>query len=197
MPGSSRRELVLFVCTANRARSPLARLICEDRLRAHDRRGVIVRSAGTHVEAAHSAIEEVARAAEQIGLKAPPDVVRALDAEMIRRATLIIAMTEAQRARIVRLAPASVGRTFTLIEINRLLAAHPADTEHLAQFAKVMNRARAITPAPSAPEDIPDPAGRPLRQYQRLATLLSELIEPLVAHISSVAPGPERASSAT
>jgi protein-tyrosine phosphatase len=97
-----RRE-VLFVCTGNTCRSPLAEALCKARLAvklgvAVDRlegAGFIIRSAGVAALAGEAASEEAVAVAREYGADLAPHRSRPVDADELGRATDVIAMTGA------------------------------------------------------------------------------------------------------
>lgn len=95
-----RRE-VLFVCTGNTCRSPLAEALCKARLAARlgtniaklEAQGFAIRSAGVAALPGDVASEEAVAIAAEYGADLAPHRSRAVPREWLERATDVIAMT--------------------------------------------------------------------------------------------------------
>ena len=175
---------ILMVCSANQMRSPLAAAFLARDMERLGRAGVVVTSAGTKAMPASGGVPAVLRTAEEYGLDLSEHRPAELTRGTVARADLVLTMTEQQRSAVVRLLPAAVPRTFTLLELRRLTEASDASGLHPAELAALAHRARPTTAPPSAPEDIADPVGRPLRHLLRVAGLLQAAvgaIAPLLA----------------
>ncbi|MBT2498974.1 hypothetical protein J7E25_07680 [Agromyces sp. ISL-38] len=130
--------VVLFVCTGNICRSPMAEVLLGDRLERAIRsswpkgasgddalwaesKPFAVRSAGTATDAA---LEQPAEVADQLRrLGAPPvlHTTTALTAELLEDVDLVIGMTREHRRAAVKLAPRLVTKAFTLVEYARVV----------------------------------------------------------------------------
>lgn len=129
MDGQLGPGYVLFVCTGNICRSPLA----EQLLTA--RTGVAAASAGTR--AVPGAPMDHTMAAELVRLGGSPTqcMARRLDADMVTGARLVLGLAREHREAAVRLAPTALARCFTLAEYIRVgggprtPAARPADDD--------------------------------------------------------------------
>lgn len=154
---------VLFVCTGNICRSPLA----EQLLAA--RTGMAVTSAGTR--AVPGAPMDRAMAAELVRLGRSPAgcVARRLDVGMVAGARLVLGLAREHREAAVRLAPAAHSRCFTLAEYIRVgggprtPAAHPAD------------------------DDVPDPYGQSRACARQCADRIAALVHGLVPLLADAA----------
>jgi len=94
---------VLFVCTANICRSPLAEALLRQRLRRMSLAGrVEVRSAGTSAVPARRPDPRVRRLAEEAGVALGRTRSRPLTREMIRRSDLVLVMPGAMLPRRTR-----------------------------------------------------------------------------------------------
>ncbi|MGW3812118.1 arsenate reductase/protein-tyrosine-phosphatase family protein, partial [Micromonospora sp. NPDC005113] len=119
-------DRVLFVCHANLCRSPMAEYLAR-RLLAD--RPVTVASAGTDAMdglAMHPYAMEIAAEA---GADPAPFRSRALRAEHLADATLVLTATRRQRSVCTALAPTALHRTFTLRQFGRLAAAAEPQAE--------------------------------------------------------------------
>jgi tRNA threonylcarbamoyl adenosine modification protein (Sua5/YciO/YrdC/YwlC family) len=111
--------MILFVCTGNTCRSPMAAALCRDllaqRLRCKidelEERGVIVESAGTNAETGEKASDEAVQVMAEMGLDLGDHQSQPLVESLVLKADAIYAMTRAQRELIVRCWPAAAERT--------------------------------------------------------------------------------------
>ncbi len=176
---------ILFVCTGNMCRSPLAERLTASWLDRAGTTAIDVASAGTHavVGAQMSADTEIVL--RRLGGDAAGFTARQLTRQLIDDADLILTAARAHREIVVGLSPAAAPRTFTLREFAGLAAA--ADPGAIAQADDVAARARALTAAaararrevaawPPGKLDIPDPVGRPMAVQEATATLIADAL---------------------
>jgi len=120
---------VLVVCTGNICRSPFtAQLFAESIGRIGDavgdasaRETVEVISAGTHALAGRPIEPAMAVFLRAYGAEAREHAARQLEADLVRDADLVLALTRDHRRDIVRMLPAASRRVFALGEFTRLL----------------------------------------------------------------------------
>jgi protein-tyrosine-phosphatase len=97
-------------------------------------------------------------------------------------ADLVVTMTEGQRSHVCRVGTGLVTKTFTLVELCRLLSGVRAvDQEDWRQVARTAHLARPRAMAPHQPEDVPDPIGRSIDEHRLVAAGLEVLCQQLVA----------------
>jgi protein-tyrosine phosphatase len=114
--------LLLFVCTGNTCRSPMAEMICRKliaeklkcRLEELEDRGVIVMSAGVSAMAGTGATPEAVQVLADRGLDLSSHITQPLNDRLVRHADLILTMTQAHRQAIVARWPDAAERTFLL-----------------------------------------------------------------------------------
>ncbi|HRX83835.1 MAG TPA: L-threonylcarbamoyladenylate synthase [Phycisphaerae bacterium] len=120
---------VLFVCSGNTCRSPMAAVMLRAELARHlgckpeelAARGVTVSSAGAGSFGGSPASEGALAAMERRGLDLSDHVARALDVDAIQQADHVYCMTRGHRAAVVALVPQAAGKTELLgddTEIN-------------------------------------------------------------------------------
>ncbi len=177
---------MLVVCTANVIRSPLAAALLQRTLHGLPAPAPLqVASAGVHARSGQPPAPEVVEIAGRVGLDLSPHRARPVTAGMLQRSSLILTMTEAHRAALMRLLPSAVPRTFTLREFVRLSVACDerrlgsvapgADNDATTAIVQQAHLARPLTPAPDAAEDVADPIGGPMEGFERTAALLDDL----------------------
>jgi protein-tyrosine phosphatase len=170
---------VVFVCTGNRARSPLAAALLSRRL-AHF--PVRVTSVGTLDLGAVPALPDAIETAAALGLDlrshraqshrgAGPDADLVLGFERHHVATAVVDWKAARE------------RTFTLPEIVELLegVALPAMPDPVRRARIAVETANTLRPKPATPAELPDPLGRPAAYYRELAERLTDLCDRLAA----------------
>lgn len=153
------RPTVLAVCTGNICRSPAVELLLRDRLGAH----VDVVSAGVGAVVGAPVSAPMAALLEQAGVRTEGFAAQQLTRELVREASLVLALTRKHRSAVVRLEPAALRRTFTLRELARLVALAdqvglPEDpagrvTDLIARAQRSRAVAGAVLPEDRADED--------------------------------------------
>jgi protein-tyrosine-phosphatase len=105
-PGGGPHRTILFVCTGNTCRSPLAEALCRrllaDRLGVGEAdlaaRGYVVRSAGVAALPGDEASPEAVEVAREFGADLSAHRSRPVDPELLAEATDVIAMTATHAA---------------------------------------------------------------------------------------------------
>jgi protein-tyrosine phosphatase len=190
---------VLFLCTANVCRSPMAQALLSDRL-AGLGQAAIVRSGGMLVDGEPPRPEAITAMAGY-GLDITSHRSRRVTADDLDRADLTLAMARENLRYAVVAAPAIWPRAFTLPELVRRGAAigRRLPEESLADWlARVHDgRDRAALLGDSADDDVADPTGGPQRGYTETAAILSSLADELVRLCWGTGPdGPSHAVGA-
>jgi protein-tyrosine-phosphatase len=141
-------KTILFVCTANICRSPMAAGIMRARIETlglSDRVRVI--SAGVWAEPGQSASANAITTLDQRGIELGSHRSQPLTPELLREADVILVMEESHRRSIFYAAPQYLAKVFLLTE---MAGRH---------------------------DDVGDPYGGPLALYGRTADLLESLID--------------------
>lgn len=183
---------IVFVCTGNICRSPLAQLLLAERL--SDTPATIF-SSGTLARDGMSMTPEMAQIADEHGI--PLGRVRHHRAQHLRSVSLedvdlAIGMAREHRRELVELRPSLARRTFTLREFARLAARlDEADLNHEAQMCSASDaqdrlsgmlalvssqRGREHPPAEAGDDDVVDPFRRSRRTYELSAGQIASAV---------------------
>jgi protein arginine phosphatase len=170
---------VLFVCTGNVCRSPMA----EGFLR-HEaaRRGLDIetRSTGTHAWYGRTATIDGRKVMNELGVPIDDHRTLELDDALVDWADLIIGMSREHTRDTVRAFPQAEGRTWTLKALLELLGDLPPYQETEAWLEEAWSRRDRVT-LEGAELDVEDPIGERQSAYRRVATEIQELIGRLAA----------------
>lgn len=182
---------LLFVCTANLCRSPMAEHLARSRL-AEVGLDWSVTSAGTRAIPGRTMHLQARAALERRGIQPATDwATRRLDPGLIRAVDLILVAEPQQRGAVALLHPAAIGRTFNLLGVAAWARATKfAETSPTAELSPqdrsqaVIDRIRqtraAVGPAVDSTQAVPDPTGRPLSEFEECRDLLDSAIAGLV-----------------
>jgi protein-tyrosine-phosphatase len=171
---------VLFVCTGNLCRSPMAEALLRHELARRACSHVEVSSAGTWAYDGSGATTHAIKvlAGRDIDLSAHRS--RPLVAEEIEAADVVIAMTSVHVREILERAPRARHKVIMLKEIPEIAAAHARDSA-----GRIEALLTATRPQPRRGLDVDDPMGLPRRAYERCAgdleagiTALAEVLCP-------------------
>lgn len=165
---------VLFVCTGNVCRSPMA----EGFLRHEAQRlglDIETRSTGTHAWYGRAATIDGRKIMNELGVSIDDHRTLELDEELVGWADLIIGMSREHSRDTIRGFPEAERKTYTMKGLLELLPSLPAytDTEAWLEAAHAQRHtADAVTPA-----DIDDPIGEREAAYRRVATEIQDLVK--------------------
>jgi protein-tyrosine phosphatase len=164
---------ILFVCTGNVCRSPMAeRLAIAYGARYHIK-GLTASSAGTRAMTGHPIQPYAARVLEELGGDASNFAARQLKPTIAADADLVLTMTRVHRDDVLKLVPQQLHRTFTLREAARLASECSArNVPDLAEF-------RPRLPA-QGESDIPDPLGHDEAFFAKLGAQIADLLPPVL-----------------
>ncbi len=185
---------VLMICTANYCRSPIAEQLLTTATASLFGPGFwTVSSAGTQAHSAWPIHEYSAQVLVDRGAFTEGHRSRLLDAAMLWEADLVLTATREHRSAVVRLLPAAIGRTFTMLQFARLssmvLPLRGADPAELGRELVVEAKAARPLLQPVAPEedDLPDPMGGPLEEFESCAVRLDDVVRAILAPLHPAA----------
>ncbi|KAF0242798.1 MAG: translation [Planctomycetota bacterium] len=112
------RRRILFVCSGNTCRSPMAEVLMRRALALRmgvgedkvEEKGYAVESAGVGASPGAPISEDAARVLEEMGCRVRERKSRGLTVEMIREADHVFAMTRSHLSRVIEMAPEAAGR---------------------------------------------------------------------------------------
>ena len=200
VPVAHDRFRLLFVCTGNVCRSPIAERLTRyeliSRLGARGARQIVVESAGTW---GHEGAPMEAHAATVLGeYGADPGgfAGRELLDEHVIDADLVLTATLDHRAQVISMGHAAGLRTFTLKEFTRLVRTiDPATLPDPLPDAGVAARARALVRAaaalrgwllvsPPEADEVDDPYGAPISMFRNCGEEIYHALDPVVTALT-------------
>jgi protein-tyrosine phosphatase len=198
---------VLFVCTGNLYRSPIAERLLTARLDSHSAR-FRVGSAGTRGRPGIPMSPSAAAVIRERGGEADGFVTRRLTAELVAAADLVLGLARQHREAAVRLHPTALRRCFTLEEFVRLtgptavggglpgggqyggglLGAGLPGGGRLDPVAHAAAWRGRTPPVAADADDIEDPDGLPLESLRACADRIDRALRHVAAALTTPAP---------
>ncbi len=158
-------QRILFVCTGNTCRSPMAAGLFAKILQEKGVTGVEITSAGLAAVDGAPASAEAIEAMRRAGVDLTGHRARRLTREMALAADLVLTMTRRQKEAVLALAPEAGEKIFTLTELAGRIAAGTAggrEGDPKTQGAEGMETTEENRQVQG---DIPDPFGGDLETY--------------------------------
>lgn len=186
---------ILVICTANMARSPFIEVELRRLLREAGLGGIEVSSAGTNAVPDTGVHRLVAEELTRRGGDTAQFRSRILTRELVESADLVLAASRGHRDHAGRLAPRRRDRMFTLLQLQRLLAAPTirngfgADLSTMERLVTLANANRGRAGTSSRKDDIPDPIGGGTRAFSTMFTLVDRPLGVLVDTLSQLHEG--------
>lgn len=182
---------VLFVCTGNICRSPLAQAFLVERSRRALGAPVVATSAGTWGRGGR-VHPDTAAVARELGVSLDGHRSRPVTVDLVREADVVLGLTGEHRDDVVAMARDAAAKTFTLKELAGLLEALPPAGPPPEDPSAVRERALArigeahrLRRSPGAPviadEDVFDPIGEPRHVQRAVASDISRAVDRVVA----------------
>lgn len=166
---------VLVVCTGNIGRSPMMeRLLRRDLTAAGLGDLVDVSGAGTWASEGHPMEPFAAQALRERDVDPTGFAARLLQAPLVAGADLIVTATVEHRGDVVSLVPSAVRRTFTLLELARVVdrlppAPGPTPVDPVSRMRDAVAWAAQNRGPTASDDDLADPLGAPLTTYRERA----------------------------
>lgn len=164
---------VLFVCTGNICRSPMAERLAAVYGRQLQLSGLHVSSAGTRAVVSHPIHDLAAQVLHRLGGDTADFAARQLTSKIASSADLVVTMSWSHRDRVLELAPRQLRRTFTLTEAAQLASRfNPQAVTELADLRPQLAADQAT--------DIQDPIGQTPEVFANVGQRISELLPPII-----------------
>lgn len=171
---------VLFVCTANRIRSPFAAAVA-NRMARDSGIPVVADSAGFGA-AGLPAMDQMIRAAERFDIDLTDHLSRQLDATILESSHLVLTMTGRHVLDVGDIDSSALGRTLMLREAadGALRVGTPQWNAPAVRRWSAELTARPIDVLLRGELDVPDPVGRSQRVHRRTASEITDLVSTLL-----------------
>ncbi len=180
---------VVFVCTGNRARSPLAEALYR---RYSEGAETVVTSYGTSDVGLMPPLPQAVEAAATLGVDLSGHRARTLRRGSLGDADLVLGFEPFHQAVAVVEGGAPAAHTFLLAELVSLLeepfAGSVSETD--ARAAVAYADSRRVRSRPAAEAAIADPIGRPDDMMSQIATQIDDLVAGLVHGLLGLSTGP-------
>jgi protein-tyrosine phosphatase len=179
---------ILFVCTGNVCRSPMAELLC--RGWADPRADLVVGSAGMRALVGHGIDTSTASVLGQLGLDPTRHRARQFRPELAATADLVLTAEAVHRDTIMADVPNAFRRTFTMKEFARLTR-HATAEDPSDVVAELAGRRGADGPPRPGSDDMPDPYLGKISQARAVAAVVNAAVQATVQVLGFAVPPSE------
>jgi protein-tyrosine phosphatase len=194
MPASKAAFKIVFVCTGNICRSPMAEQMLIQKAEKN-KLPITVVSAGVMAMTGDPMTPQSADAMSERGYKATKHISQDLTPKMLEEADLVLTATLEHRSELARMLPKASKYSFTIDEFARLTSFLMADPEFQEEFKKkaketrehYLKRAmqeavllRGMVPTNLDPKDVIDPYGESTKVYSQVAEHIEGSLEIIV-----------------
>lgn len=164
---------MLFVCTGNICRSPMAERLAEAEAKRLRIPNFTVSSAGTQAVIGHPIHQNAERVLQNFGADISDFAARQLTPKIATEADLVLTMTRTHRDAVVEIAPRQLRRTFMLTEASLLISEfNIRDVKEMADFRPKLAKKRS--------EDVMDPIGKDLDFFADIGGQIADLLKPIL-----------------
>jgi protein-tyrosine-phosphatase len=188
---------ILLVCTGNICRSALAERLGRaylDEVLGVDADAIRLISAGTQAVVGSAMHPDSAVVLAGFGATPGDFRARQLPDTGPAEADLVLAMTRSHRREVLRLAPRTLARSFTLREAADVVGRLDDDLElpgdDFGQRARAlvaaMATARSRRVADEDRDDVPDPINRPIEAHEEVGELIAAALLPVLRRITDL-----------
>lgn len=168
---------VVFVCTGNICRSPMAEALLRHELEQRGCNDITVSSVGTWAYLGNPAMREGVEAMSLMGIDMSGHRSRPVDEDELREASLIVVMTSVHVRELKTVLPEVMDKVLLLKELAEI---EPAPDAGSSREERVLALLRGTKPDSRRSLDVDDPIGKPIGAYQRTVEVLQEGVAVLV-----------------
>ena len=171
---------ILFVCTGNICRSPMAAILLSNKIR---KPGIKIDSAGTHALRHSDMPPQSKQVLDELGIPTSEHISKQLDPELLEDADLVLTATAEQRSEAARTLVRANRYTFTILEFADIIdfLKDPGETDFdiLEEGPTLHERLRQVAAArgylnSEKDRDIEDPFTHEINVYRQVGDQINE-----------------------
>ena len=181
--------VILFVCTGNTCRSPMAEAFLKDHFMKTSLEIEVI-SAGIEAKKDAGATEKAIRVMKNFNIDISDHSTRLISRDIVEKAELVIAMTRPHELSISKIQQQARNRTFLAGEIVRLgsLASKLEESSSFKSWIEELHSARGgHMTSGRAGDEVLDPFDKPLEEYEKIAMRINGICEVLCKLLTSEA----------